>query len=249
MMEATGKFCMFLYSMFVNRESFKTYFQRTIDESTSIGVGSVPIVTIVSIFMGAVTSIQIYYNISTPLPSDFLVGYAVRNMTILEVAPTVMAIIFAGRVGSSIAGQLGSMRITEQIDALEIMGINTTSYLVLPKIIASVLTYPLLVILSAFLSIYAGFVASYFILPIDPQDYIYGTKLMFEPHLVRFAIYKALTFGFLVSSISSYKGFYVSGGAMEVGAASTRAVTSSCIAILVADYTLAQLILQPPIKI
>ena len=248
-MQAIGKFFMFLYSMFVNREAFKTYVQRTLEESNSVGVESVPIIAIVSIFMGAVTSIQVYYNISTPFPSNFLVGYAVRNMTILEMSPTVMAIIFAGRVGSSIAGQLGSMRITEQIDALEIMGINTTSYLVLPKIIASVLTYPLLVIISASLSIYAGFIASHFAIPISPEDYVYGLKMMFEPHLVRFAIYKAITFGFLVSSISSYKGFYVSGGAVEVGAASTKAVTSSCIAILVADYLLAQLILQPPVKI
>ncbi|MEL6152579.1 MAG: ABC transporter permease, partial [Bacteroidota bacterium] len=150
--------------MFTNRERLKVRLQRTLDELVSIGVESVPIIVVVSIFVGAVTCIQVYFNINNPFVENFAVGFAVRNMTILEMSPTVMAIIFAGRVGSSIAGQLGSMRITEQIDALEIMGINTNSYLVMPKIIAAVLSYPLLVVLSIFSSIFAGLLAAQFVL-------------------------------------------------------------------------------------
>ena len=135
------------------------------------------------------------------------------------------------------------MRITEQIDALEVMGINPTTYLVLPKILASILMYPLLVILSGTLSIYSGYLAAKFVLPMAAEDYIYGIRLMFEPYTIQFAIYKSLAFAFLVSSIAAYKGFYVFGGAVAVGRASTEAVTNSCIAILAADYVLTQLLL------
>ena len=235
--------------MFVSRERFKIYTQRTLDECITIGVSSLFIVAIVSIFTGAVSSIQIYYNLRSPLLRDFLVGYSVREMTILESAPTVTALIFAGRVGSSMAGQLGSMRITEQIDALEIMGVNTSSYLVLPKILASLLTYPLLVIVAAFLAIYAGFLAAKFVVSVAPEDYIYGLRHAFNPYSIYFALYKSLAYAFLISSISAYRGFYISGGALEVGKATTRAVTESCIAILLADYVLTQLLLQSPLKI
>ncbi len=235
--------------MFVNRESVRTYVRQTIEECVSIGVNSIFLVAIVSIFTGAVASIQIYHTLSSPLLGNFLVGYGVREMTILETAPTVMAIVFAGRVGSSIAGQLGSMRISEQIDALEILGVNTTSYLVLPKILASILTYPLLVIVSAFLAIYSGLVAAEFVVSVAQEDYIYGLRHTFDPYSLYFAIYKSLVYAFLISSISAYRGFYISGGAVAVGKASTRAVTDSCIAILLADYILTQLLLHPALKI
>ncbi len=235
--------------MFVNRESVRTYVRQTIEACVAIGVNSIFLVAIVSIFTGAVASIQIYHTLSSPLLGNFLVGYGVREMTILETAPTVMAIVFSGRVGSSIAGQLGSMRISEQIDALEILGINTTSYLVLPKILASILTYPLLVIVSAFLAIYSGFIAAAFVVSVAPEDYIHGLRHMFDPYSLYFAIYKSLIYAFLISSISAYRGFYIAGGAVAVGRASTRAVTDSCIAILLADYILTQLLLHPSFKI
>ena len=248
-MKSIGRYFIFLHSMFVNRESVRTYVRQTIEECVSIGVNSIFLVAIVSIFTGAVASIQIYHTLSSPLLGNFLVGYGVREMTILETAPTVMAIVFAGRVGSSIAGQLGSMRISEQIDALEILGVNTTSYLVLPKILASILTYPLLVIVSAFLAIYSGLVAAEFVVSVAPEDYIYGLRHTFDPYSLYFAIYKSLVYAFLISSISAYRGFYISGGAVAVGKASTRAVTDSCIAILLADYILTQLLLHPALKI
>jgi phospholipid/cholesterol/gamma-HCH transport system permease protein len=231
--------------MFVNRERFGTYVRQTIDECVAIGVNSIFLVAVVSTFIGAVASIQIYHTLSSPLLGNFLVGYGVREMTILETAPTVMAIVFAGRVGSSISGQLGSMRISEQIDALEILGINTTSYLVLPKILASIMTYPLLVIISAFLAVYSGLVAVKFVVSVAPEDYISGLRYMFDPYSVDFSICKSVVYAFLISSISSYRGFYISGGAVAVGKASTRAVTDSCIAILLADYLMTQLFLNP----
>jgi phospholipid/cholesterol/gamma-HCH transport system permease protein len=154
-----------------------------------------------------------------------------------------MAIIYAGKVGSSMAGNLGTMRITEQIDALEVMGINSVSYLVLPKIIASLLMYPMLVILSGVCSLVGGYVVGTATNIISPTDYIYGIRFVFNEYTVTFALIKSAAFAFLVSSISSFKGYYTTGGALEVGISSTKAVTTSVIAILLADYLLAQLLL------
>jgi len=244
-MKDVGKYFLFLHSMFVNRAHIKTYFSNTLEECVVIGVNSILLVAILSVFTGAVSTLQLYYAIASPFFGKFLIGYGVREMTILEAAPTIMALVLAGRVGSSIAGQLGSMRISEQIDALEILGINTTSYLVLPKIMASILTYPFLVIISAFLAIYSGLLTAQFAVSIAPGDYIYGLRYQFDPYSVYFAIGKSVTYAFLVSSISAYRGFYIAGGAVAVGRASTRAVTDSCIAVLLADYVLTQLFLHP----
>jgi len=234
---------MFLGSLFVNRESFKTYIQLTIDESIRLGVDSIFIVAIVSTFMGAVTAVQTAYNLVSPLIEDYIIGTLVRDMTVQELAPTVIAIVFAGKVGSSISSGLGTMRITEQIDALEVMGVNSASYLVLPKIIAAVLMYPLLVILAMFLSIYGGYLAGTLTNIITEQEYVYGIRADFNPFTIEFAMIKSVVFAFLISSISAYKGYFTQGGALEVGIASTSAVTNSCIAILLADYLLAQLLL------
>lgn len=244
-MESLGKYLLFLQKVCTRRGSFRTCIKHTLSECAEIGVGSLGIVVVVSAFIGAVTSIQVRYNLQSPLAKDFLVGYSVRNMTLLEMSPTVIAIVFAGRVGSSIAGQLGSMRISEQIDALEVMGLNSASYLVFPKILASMLMYPLLVIISAFTAIYSGLIAAQQVVHVLPSEYIFGLRYKFDMEMVRFALYKALTYGFLVASISAYRGFYISGGAVSVGRASTRAVTESCAAILLADYVLTQLILHP----
>jgi len=242
-MRSFGKFIMFMGSLFVKRESFKTYVNLVIDESMAIGVGSVLIVVIISTFIGAVTAVQTAYNLISPLIPNHIISLIVRDMTLLELAPTITALVFAGKVGSSIAGELGTMRITEQIDALEVMGINAASYLVLPKIIASILMYPLLVILAGFLSILGGYLAGTLTNVITPEEYVYGIRLDFIEYNIIFALVKSVVFAFLVASISSYKGFHTRGGALEVGLASTSAVTNSCIAILLADYLLAELML------
>ncbi len=229
--------------MFVRRETFKTYISLTIDECIKVGYNSLFIVTIVSVFMGAVTTIQTAYNLVSPFIPKYVVSLVVRDMTVLELAPTIMAIVYAGKVGSNIAGELGTMRITEQVDALEVMGINSASYLVLPKIVASMIMYPMLVILSGFLCLYGGYLTSVLTGILTGFDYVYGLRFEFVEYNIQFALIKAVVFAFLVAAISAYKGYYTTGGALEVGQSSTAAVTNSCIAILLADYLLAQLLL------
>lgn len=241
-MKSLGKYILFLGQIFVRLETLKTYAKRTVDESIKIGYNSVFIVAIVAAFMGAVTTLQTAYNLVSPLIPDPVIALVVRDMTLLELAPTITAIVFAGKVGSNIAGELGTMKITEQVDALEVMGINAASYLVLPKIIAAVLMFPILVIMAAFISIFGGYLTAVLSGVISGNDYILGIQMTFIPFAVVFAMIKAILFGFLVSSISSYKGFFTTGGALEVGQSSTSAVTSSCIAILAGDYLLAYLL-------
>ena len=243
-MRAIGKYFLFIGSMFSKMESFRTYAQRFVDESVQIGLNSIVIVSIVSIFIGAVTTIQTAYNLVSPLIEDYIIAVVVRDMTILELAPSITAVVFAGKVGSNIAGELGTMRITEQIDALEVMGINSASFLVLPKIMATLFMYPLLVILAGFLSIYGGYWAGVTSGVISAQDYIYGIQYELIEFTVIFAMIKSFVFAFLIASISSYKGYFTQGGAREVGKASTSAVTNSVIAVLAADYLLAQLFLN-----
>lgn len=238
-----GKYFIFLGSLFVNREKFSTYFKLTIDECVAIGINSTFLVVLVSVFLGAVSTIQTAYNLVSPLIPTYIISLVVRDMTILELSPTITAIIYAGKVGSSMASGLGTMRISEQIDALEVMGINSTSYLVLPKIMASIMMYPVLVILSMTVSIIGGYIAGTVTGVITPTEYIYGIRYQFNDFIVTFALIKAFVFAFLVASISSYKGFYTRGGALEVGIASTEAVTQSVIFILIADYLLAFLLL------
>ena len=242
-MRSIGRFLLFIGSMFVRRESFLTYVRLTVDESIKIGVNSIFLVAIVSTFIGAVMTLQTAYNLVSPFIPDYVISLVVRDSVILELAPTVMAIVYAGKVGSNIAGELGTMRITEQIDALEVMGINAASYLVLPKILASLITYPMLVVVSAFLALVGGYIAGIMTEIISATDYVFGIRYEFIEYNVTFALAKSYTFAFVVAAISAYKGFYTQGGALEVGIASTNAVTNSCIGILCADFVLTKLLL------
>lgn len=239
-----GKYFIFLGYLFKRPERFRTYYHLIIDECILIGIDSIFLVILVSTFMGAVTTVQTAYNMIAPYIPDYVISQVVREMTILELAPTVMAIVYAGKVGSSMSGNLGTMRITEQIDALEVMGINSVSYLVLPKIVASMLMYPLLVIVAGICSLLGGYFVGILTNIITPHDYVYGLRYVFREFTVFFALIKSVVFAFLVASISSYKGYYTRGGALEVGISSTQAVTTSVIAILSADYLLAQLLLK-----
>ncbi len=241
-MKGFGQYMIFLGTLVVRRESFKTYYKLIIEESVQIGVKSVALVALVATFIGAVTTVQTAYNMVSPLIPKYIIAQVVREMVVLELAPTIMAIIFAGKVGSSMAGGLGTMRITEQIDALEVMGINSASYLVLPKIVASLIMYPLLVIVAGFCAILGGYLVGSIAGIISPTDFIYGLRFYFDSYAITFALIKALAFAFLISSISSFKGYYTQGGALEVGISTTAAVTSSIMAVLIADYLLAQLL-------
>ncbi|QJX48171.1 ABC transporter permease [Hymenobacter taeanensis] len=243
MVKSFGEFLLFIQSMLSRKERFAVLWNRTIDECIIIGVNSIFIVAIVSAFIGAVTCVQIAYNLTNPLIPKSTIGYMVREMTILELAPTITSIVLAGKVGSSIAGGLGTMRITEQVSALEVMGINSASYLVLPRIIAAMLMFPLLVVLAMALSIIGGYLAGTLTGAISAQEYVEGIRTDFIAYNIVFALIKSVVFAFLVSAISAFKGYFTQGGALEVGAASTDAVNNSIIAILIADFALAALLL------
>src|SRR6267154_2989647 len=240
-MAGFGKYMIFLGSLFVRRETFATYYKLILEECVQIGVNSALLFILVSTFIGAVTTVQTAYNMVSPLIPRFVISQVVREMTVLELAPTIMAIIYAGKVGSSMAGGLGTMRITEQIDALEVMGINSASYLVLPKIIASMLMYPLLVVLSGICAIIGGYLVGTFVNIITPTEYVSGLRFGFNDFEIIIALTKSIVFAFLIASISSFKGYFTKGGALEVGIATTQAVTTSVIAILIADYFIVDL--------
>ncbi|MBO2033539.1 ABC transporter permease [Siccationidurans ginsengisoli] len=216
---------------------------RTLEEAVSIGTDSVFIVGLVAFFIGAVTCVQIAYNMVNPLVPVSMVGYMVREMMILEMAPTITSIVLAGKVGSSIAGGLGTMRITEQISAMDVMGINSASYLVLPRVLAALFVFPLLVILAMSVGILGGYTASQAAGLMASNDYITGIRYDFVPYTVLFALIKSIVFAFLIASIAAYKGYTMRGGALEVGLAGTAAVTNSIIAVLLADYLMAALLL------
>ena len=240
-MSKLGKYLIFLGKLFTNPEKFRVYVSLVIQECMDIGINSLLIVTIVASFLGAVTCVQTAANMDNPFVPQYIISLIVRDSTLLELGPTITCVVLSGKVGSSIAGQLGTMRITEQIDALEVMGINSQSYLVLPKILASVITFPMLVTLACFLGIYGGYIAGWLTGAISPQEYIHGIQFQFKGNYMFFALVKSVVFAFLIASIASFQGFYTKGGAYEVGKASTAAVTNSCIAVLIADYLLAHL--------
>ncbi|MDI9356057.1 MAG: ABC transporter permease [Chitinophagaceae bacterium] len=242
-MKVIGEYMLFLGQLFVRREKFKIYVTRTRDECILIGYNTIFLVSIVSFFIGAVTTIQIAYNLVSPFVPRYIISNVLRSMTLTELASTFTGVIFAGKIASNIAGELGTMRVTEQIDALEVMGINSISYLVLPKIIASVFTYPLLVIIAIFLTFLGGSVSGTLTNLITGYDFVYGLQYEFRNFEVFFPLIKSFFFGFFITSISAFIGFNTKGGALEVGRASTSAVTNSCIAILITDFVLAKLLL------
>ncbi len=236
-----GRYVLFLRELIIRREKFRSYRTLFIEECVKVGTNSVFVVSLVSAFLGAVITLQTASNLTAPYIQDFMVALVVRELTILGVAPTVIALVLAGKVGSHTAGELGTMRITEQIDALEVMGINATSYLVLPKVLASTLMYPLLAILATFLSMLGGYLIGVLTGLVSSTDYIYGLRIQFNEFSITYALTKSTVFGFVVSSVSAFKGFYIRGGALEVGKAGTGAVTNSCIAILSGDYILTRI--------
>ena len=242
-MRTFGNFLIFIGSLFSRGEAFRIVFNRTIDEAILIGINSIVIVAIVSTFIGAVTCVQVAYNLTNALIPRSTIGFMVREMTILELAPTITCIVLAGKVGSNIAGGLGTMKITDQVDALEVMGINAASYLVLPKIIASLVMFPLLVIVAMTLSIGGGYIAGSATGALTATEYIEGIRSDFVPYNIVFSLIKSVVFAFLIAAISSFEGFSTKGGALEVGASSTNAVTKSIIAVLIADFVLAKLLL------
>lgn len=229
--------------MFTKPENHRMYWKEFIHQCVEVGIGALPIVVIISLFLGAVTTVQTAYQLVSPVIPQSTIAQIVRDSMILELAPTVVSIVLAGVVGSKIASELGNMQISEQIDAMEIMGINTKSYLVMPKILAALVVIPCLITLSAVLGIWGGRTAGSMSGIIATDIFDIGLRQNFVPYNVFFALSKAYNFAFIVSSISAYFGYHVKGGALEIGRASTKAVVVSCILILLADYILAALLL------
>lgn len=239
-----GRYLLLLKGMFSKPENPKMYWKELMHQCNEIGIGSLGIVVIISFFMGAVSALQTAYQLVSPVIPKSTIAQIVRDTVILEFAPTLVCIVLAGVVGSKIASELGNMRVSEQIDALEIMGINTKTYLVLPKILAGLIMIPLLVVLSAGLGIFGGRLASVTTGIVSANEFDRGLLMSFMPFNVYFALIKGYTFAFLISSIPAYYGYYVTGGSLEIGRASTKSVVVSCVAILAADYLLSLLLLQ-----
>ncbi|GEP90963.1 phospholipid/cholesterol/gamma-HCH transport system permease protein [Chitinophaga terrae (ex Kim and Jung 2007)] len=238
-----GNFLIMLKGMFSRPENMKMYWKQFMQQCVDIGVGSFGIVFIISLFMGGVTTLQTAYQLVSPIIPKSTIAQVVRDTIILEFAPTLTSIVLAGVVGSKIASELGNMRISEQIDALEIMGINTKGYLIMPKILAGVLMIPILVCCAGFLGIYGGKEAGVLSGVISSEQFMQGLRQEFKAYNVFFAMAKSYTFGFIIASVSAYYGYNVSGGALEIGKASTTAVVVSCVLILFMDYALTAILL------
>jgi len=238
-----GRYVLMVKRCFVRPERASMYWKETLRQMSNIGVGSLVIVLLISFFIGAVSSFQFAYNLSKSMVPMYYVGYVVKESMILELAPTVSCLILAGKVGSNLASELGTMRLTEQIDALEIMGVNTFSYLIGPKIMAAITMVPLLVVIAAITGIWGGMLSGDLSGYVSATDYMQGVLMSFVPKNIFVMLIKACVFGFLLTSISCYQGFYAYGSALEIGKASTRAVVLSCILVLFADLILAWLLL------
>ncbi|MBL7752657.1 MAG: ABC transporter permease [Chitinophagaceae bacterium] len=238
-----GRYLLMIKGMFSRPENAKMYWKEFMHQCSEIGIGSLGIVIIISFFMGAVSTVQTAYQLISPIIPKSTIAQIVRDTVILEFAPTLVCIVLAGVVGSKIASELGNMRVSEQIDALEIMGVNTKTYLILPKVLGALVVIPMLVVIAAVLGIWGGRLAGSAANILSNSTFDKGLLDGFMPFNVIFALAKAYTFAFILSSIPAYFGYYVKGGALEIGRSSTRAVVISCILILFADYVLAALLL------
>lgn len=239
-----GLYFLFLKKVFSKPERRSVYYRQTMAEFVSLGLTSIGIISIVSFFMGAVITLQTAYNTENPIYPTYLIGLGCRDSIILEFSSTVAALILAGKVGSNIAGEIGTMRVTEQIDALEIMGINSASYLVLPKIIATLIFNPILTLISISIGIFGGWVAGTLSGVVTSENFIYGIQYAFIPYYITYSLIKTLFFAFIITSVSSFQGYFVNGGSLEVGRSSTKAVVYSSVLILLFNVILTQLLLS-----
>ncbi len=228
---------------FSRPEKISIYRRQFVQEIDGIGLSSLGIVALMSVFMGAVIALQTAANTESPLLPAYTVGFTARQSIILEFSPTIIALILAGKVGSNIASEIGTMRVTEQIDALDIMGVNSAAYLVLPKVLAGIFIFPFLIIISMFLGIFGGWFICIATGIITSNDYIYGIQYDFVPFDVAYALIKTVFFAFIITTVASYHGYYAKGSALEVGRSSTKAVVYSSILILIVNYVITQLLL------
>ena len=238
-----GSYLIFIRKAFSRPEKRSVYTKEVIVEFEKLGLNSIVLVVIISFFIGAVLTLQTAYNMQSPLWPRYLIGYLTRETMLLEFSSTIVSLILAGKIGSNIASEIGSMRITEQIEALETMGVNSVSYLVGPKILASLVINPILYIFSVFIGILGGIISGLISGVVNFEDFVYGLHFYLNPYYVTYSIVKTLFFAFIFTSIPAFYGYYVPGGAREVGKAGTKAVVDSSIAILTANLVLTQIML------
>lgn len=242
-LQHTGEYMLLMGRVLRLPDRQRMFWRQYSRELGKQGLESLPIVLIISLFIGAILTIQAKTNTENPLLPTYTVGLLTRETLLLEFSSTILCLILAGKVGSNIASEIGTMRITEQIDALEIMGVNSANYLILPKIIAFVTMMPLLVIVSTAVGLVGGWAVGAFTDIITVHDYLIGVQYAFNPYYVWYGIIKSLVFAFVIASMASYYGYSVKGGALEVGKASTSAVVNSNIMILFLDLVLSKLLL------
>lgn len=239
-----GSYFLLMSRVFSKPEKSRIYWIQLIHEIEKLGIQSLGIVAIISVFMGGIITLQLIYNMSNPLLPTYIIGLGNRDTLILEFSCTILSLMLAGKVGSNIASEIGSMRITEQIDSLELMGVNSAGYLILPKVVAVVFMSPVLYILSVLCGIIGGLIAGPLSGAVTVAVYMGGIRTMFVPFYVTFSLVKTLVFGFLIATVPAYMGYNVQGGALEVGQASTRSVVNTSILILFFDLVLTQLLFK-----
>lgn len=244
LIDGIGQYFILLGRVFKKPEQWGEYRKSLMKEIDLLGLDSLGIVSIISLFVGAVVTIQTALNLDDPLIPQYYVAIATRESIILEFSPTMVSLILAGKVGSNIASTIGTMRVTEQIDALEVMGVNSSSFLILPKIVACLLFNPLLITLSMFLGLLGGYLAGDLTGMVTTSDFQLGLQMGFKPFYIVYALLKTVVFAFIISSISAYYGYTVKGGAIAVGKSSTDAVVNSSVAIILCNYLLTDILLS-----
>lgn len=242
--EHLGRYGTLMAKVLSKPDKHKAFLKQLVLEFQKLGVQSSGIVAIISVFIGAVIAIQTAFNMENPLLPRYSVGLVTRDTLLLEFSSTIVSLILAGKVGSNIASEIGTMRVTEQIDALDIMGINSANYLILPKLVAFVSIIPFLVLLSMVLGIFGGYIGGVTLTnAVTSTDYLFGIQYYFIPYYILYSLMKSLVFGFIIVSISAYYGYYTNGGALDVGKSSTKAVVHSTVTVLLFNVLLTQMLL------
>jgi phospholipid/cholesterol/gamma-HCH transport system permease protein len=242
-LELVGEYYILMTRVFQKPDKWKIFWKQYLTEAYKLIIDSIPIVAIISVFIGAVIVIQTCYNLESPFIPKMYVGYMVREMLALEFCSTMVALILAGKIGSNIASEIGSMRITEQIDAMEIMGVNSANYLIFPKIVSAVTLTPILMLMSFMVGLAGGALIISLTGLINMSDYITGLQFAFNPYYIFYSMTKISVFGFLITSIASFYGYYAKGGSLGVGRSSTKAIVISSGLILVFNLVLTKIML------
>lgn len=242
-LQLIGEYYILMTRVFQKPDKWNIFWKQYINEAQKLIIDSIPIVSIISVFIGGVLVIQTANNMDNPFIPKMYIGYMTRECLVLEFCSTMVALILAGKIGSNIASEIGSMRITEQIDAMDMMGVNSANYLILPKIVSSVTLSPFLMLLSFFLGLIGGAIIVYSTGIIMASQYIEGLQFAFKVDYIYYSLTKMAVFGYIITSVSSFYGYYATGGSLGVGRSSTKAIVVSSGLILVFNLALTQLML------